>query len=56
MANFDPTYIPIIISAVLTPNPATIGQAVLISVAAADLEVIPREDIWYAAEVTAGEV
>lgn len=56
MANFNPDYIPIIISAVLTPNPATVGQPVLISVAAADLEVIPREELWYAGEITAGEV
>ena len=53
---FESTHIPIIISAVLTPNPAVVGRAVLISVAAADLEVVPREELFYAGEISCGEV
>lgn len=40
------TYTPVIISAVLTPNPATAGGKVLISVAAADIESVPVPMQW----------
>ncbi len=39
-------YIPVIISALLTPNPAQAGGPVLISVAAADVEVVPTPMEW----------
>ncbi len=53
---FESTYIPIIISAMLTPNPAEVGETVLISIAAADLKIVPREELFYAGEFTCGEV
>lgn len=40
------TFIPVIISAVLTPNPAQAGGKVLISVAAADIEAVPTPMEW----------
>ncbi len=52
----ETTYVPVIISAFLTPNPATAGQRVLLSVAAADIACVPSVQIITAGELTAGEV
>lgn len=49
------TFIPVIISAVLTPNPAQAGGAVLISVAAADIEAIPMAVDIRSGEFQSGE-
>lgn len=42
----ETTFIPVIISAVLTPNPAIAGGRVLILVAAADIEAVPAPMEW----------
>ena len=47
----ESTFIPVIVNAVLTPNPARVGEAVWISVAAVDIECIPRT-----LEITSGTV
>lgn len=52
----DSIFIPVIISAVLTPNPAQVGGVVHISVAAADLEAVPREEMLLCGEWYCGEV
>ena len=49
------TYIPVIVSAMLSPNPAQAGQPVLISVAAIDVECVPSAQVLTAGELTAGE-
>lgn len=51
----ESTFVPVIISAFITPNPALAGQEVLISVAAADIECIPYVQVITAGELTAGE-
>lgn len=50
------TYTPVIINALLTPNPAVAGGAVLISVAAADVESIPSPAVYVSGEFYSGEV
>lgn len=50
------TFIPVIISAILTPNPAQAGASVLISVAATDVEAIPSVVDYRSGEFQAGEV
>lgn len=52
----EPTYVPVIISAFLTPNPAPAGTEVLISVAAIDVECVPSVQVITAGEFAAGEV
>ena len=52
----ESTYIPVIISVLLSPNPAQAGQSVLISVAAADVECVPGVQVVTAGEFTSGEV
>lgn len=52
----ETTYIPVIVSAFITPNPATAGEEVLISVAAIDVACVPSAEIITAGEFTAGEV
>lgn len=52
MAN---TFTPVIISAILTPNPAQAGGRVLVSVAAADVEAIPSAVDIRGGEFQAGE-
>lgn len=50
------TYIPAIISAVFTPNPAEAGQEVLLSVEAVDIECVLYTQVIAAGEFSAGEV
>lgn len=50
------TYVPVIIGAMLTPNPAKAGETVLISVSAIDFEPVPSTQAITAGEFTAGEV
>ncbi len=52
----ETTYIPVIVGASLTPNPARAGEAVLVSVSAIDVECVPSVQIITAGEFTAGEV
>lgn len=52
MAN---TFIPVIVSAVLTPNPAQAGMTVLISVGATDVEAIPSVVDIRSGEFMSGE-
>ena len=52
----DSTYTPVIIGAILTPNPAQVGSAVTISVAAVDIVSTPDPEVFYAGEICAGEV
>jgi len=49
------TYVPIIIGAFLSPNPAKAGQPVLVSIAAADLEIVPRAEAFTSGEFSSGE-
>lgn len=49
-------YVPVILSAMLTPNPAKAGEAVLVSVSAIDFDMIPSPQVITAGEFTAGEV
>lgn len=53
---YETTYIPVIIGAYLSPNPAKVGQEVLISVAAAAVECVPSVQVITAGEFTSGEV
>ena len=50
------TFTPVIISALLTPNPAQVGSPVLISVAATDVEAIPSTVDYRSGELVSGEV
>ncbi len=52
----ESTYVPVIISALLSPNPAQAGQSVLISVAAIDVECVPSTQVVTAGEFASGEV
>lgn len=52
MAN---TYIPVIVSAVLSPNPAQAGAAVLISVSATDVVAVPSVIDVRSGEFQSGE-
>lgn len=53
---FETTYIPVIIGAYLSPNPAQAGAQVLISVAAADIACVPSVAVYTSGEWTSGEV
>lgn len=52
----DITLIPVIISAVLTPNPAQANSTVHISVAAAELEAVAQTETRLCGEFYSGEV
>lgn len=52
----ESTFVPVVIGAFLTPNPAQAGRPVLISVAAIDVECIPSAQVVTAGEFTSGEV
>lgn len=52
----ESTFIPVIIGAYITPNPAQAGQEVLISVAATAVECVPSVQVITSGEFTAGEV
>lgn len=53
MAN---TFTPVIVSALLTPNPVLAGRRVLISVAATDVEAIPQTVVYVSGEFVSGEI
>ena len=48
-------YIPAVISAVLSPNPASAGETVRISVAAIDVACVPAVQTATSGEFTGGE-
>ncbi len=50
------SYVPVIIGAFLTPNPAEAGKAVQISVAAIDVACVPSVQAVTAGEFGSGEV
>lgn len=52
----ETTYVPVIVSATLSPNPAQAGAAVLISVAAIDVACVPSVQVVTAGEFSSGEV
>lgn len=52
----ESTFVPVIIGAYISPNPAQTGQSVLISVAAIDVECVPSTQVVTAGEFSAGEV
>lgn len=52
----DTTYVPVVIGAVLTPNPAMAGKTVMISVAAEDIACVPSTAVWPAGQFVSGEV
>lgn len=52
----ESTFIPVIVNVLLSPNPAQAGQGVLVSVAAIDVECVPRAEAFTSGEFTAGEV
>lgn len=49
-------FIPVIIGASLSPNPAVPGQPVLISVAAQESISVPMEFSWPSGQAVSGEV
>lgn len=50
------TFVPVIVGALLSPNPAKAGEPVLISIAAIDVECVPSTQVITAGEFTSGEV
>lgn len=50
------TSIPVIVSALLSPNPAQAGVPVLISVSATDVEAVPSVTDYRSGEFVSGEV
>ncbi len=50
------TFITVIISAVLSPNPVQVGGTIHISVAAAELEAVPQTEVRLSGEFYSGEV
>ncbi len=52
----ESTYTPVIIGAILTPNPAQAGLTVTISVSAIDIVSTPAPEVLYSGEICAGEV
>lgn len=50
------TFTPVILSATLTPNPAKVGQTVLLSVAVQDVESTPSVQVYLCGEFYCGEV
>ncbi len=50
------TYVPVILSALLTPNPAQAGGGVLVSIAAEDVACVPSTAVYTSGEFTSGEV
>lgn len=50
------TYTPVIINAILSPNPAQTGQKVLISIAVTDVEAVPSAVDLRSGEFMAGEM
>lgn len=49
-------WVPVIVGAALTPNPARAGETVLVSVSAIDFDMVPSPQVITAGEFTAGEV
>ncbi len=49
-------YVPVIISAVLSPNPVLAGGKVLISVAAEDIALIPYTQVITSGELSSGGI
>lgn len=52
---YETTFVPVIVSAALAPNPALAGAAVRISVAAVDVVCVPSVQVVTAGEFTSGE-
>lgn len=52
----DGTWEPVVISAKLSPNPATVGDTVLLQVAAIDVQSVEQTEIRTSGEFRAGEV
>ncbi len=52
----DITLIPVIISAVLTPNPAQANSTVHVSIAAAELETVAQTEVRLSGEFYSGEI
>lgn len=50
------TYTPVIVSAILSPNPAKVGQQVLISISATDVASEPSTFVPTSGEFASGEV
>lgn len=49
-------WFPVVVSAVLTPNPGRAGEPVLLSVAATDVEAVEQAETIYSNEFYSGEV
>lgn len=47
---------PVIISASISPNPALVGQSVLLSVAATDVQSVEQQQVLISGEFVSGEV
>ena len=52
----ESTHTPVIIGAILTPNPMQAGLTVKISVSAMDIISTPTPEVFYSGEICAGEV
>ena len=50
------TYVPVILSVLITPNPAQAGEEVLVSIAAEDVACVPSTAVYTSGEFTGGEV
>lgn len=50
------TYVPVIMGGTISPNPAKVGQTVLISGAAADVALVSSTFIPTSGEFTSGEI
>ena len=47
---------PIILSAVFIPNPADVGESILLQVLAVDVETVEQDEIRMSGEFNSGEV
>lgn len=52
----ESSFVPVIISTFISPNPAQAESQVLVSVAAIDVECVPSVQVITAGEFTVGEV
>lgn len=50
------SWTPVVVSAQITPQPAVVGQSVLLSVAVTDVQSVERQEVYVAGEWTSGEV
>lgn len=47
---------PVILTAIFTPNPADVGESILVQVLAADVQTVEQTDLKLTGEALTGEV